>query len=368
MVRAVRRMAAVLDADVVGHSRLTEKHESRWVARLVQHRVERLEPAVARHGGRLVELADDGVRAEFPSAAEALGAAIEFQQAMADANRGQPEATAVVFRLGLHLGDASEVGGAGVARRPEEQAQEQARRGGIVVSAPLRDAVAGRVRASFAELGSAGLGTVERPIHAYEVGWDPADWPAESAAAATTITAPDEGKRRSLWAIAIAGGVLAAVVVYLASAPRPPPALAGLGVERLQLERRAAATFSRWQQALNGGEQDEADDEPANADNAPPADAYDGLYTGTATTRADSHVVSFKVKVTNGIGSGTQSRLDCGTAPVALKISPSGDVSGMALMFGSTCLKTELAIRGRAVAGTLRLRLGSQFLELSPAD
>jgi hypothetical protein len=214
------------------------------------------------------------------------------------------------------------------------------------------------VRASFAE----------RPIHAYEVGWDPADWPAESAAAATTITAPDEGKRRSLWAIAIAGGVLAAVVVYLASAPRPPPALAGLGVERLQLERRAAATFSRWQQALNGGEQDEADDEPANADNAPPADAYDGLYTGTATTRADSHVVSFKVKVTNGIGSGTQSRLDCGTAPVALKISPSGDVSGMALMFGSTCLKTELAIRGRAVAGTLRLRLGSQFLELSPAD
>ena len=364
MVRAARRMAAVLDADVVGPSRLTEKHESRWVARLVQHRVERLEPAVARHGGRLVERTDDGVRAEFPCAAEALGAAIEFQQAVADANRGQPEGTAVVFRLGLHLGDASKSGGAGVAHRPEEQP----RRGGIVVSAPLRDAVAGRVRASFAELGSAGLGTVERPIHAYEVGWDPADWPAESAAAATTITTPDEGKRRGRWAIAIAGAMLAAVVVYLASAPRPPPAPAGLGVERLQLERRAAAAFSRWQQALNGGEQDDADDEPANPDNAPPADAYDGLYTGTATTRADSHVVTFKVKVTNGIGAGTQSRLDCGTAPVALKISPSGDVSGMALMFGSTCLKTELAIRGRAVAGTLRLRLGSQFLELSPAD
>lgn len=364
MVRAARRRAAVLDADVVGPSRLTEKHESRWVARLVQHRVERLEPAVARHGGRLVERTDDGVRAEFPSAAEALGAAIEFQQAVADANRGQPEDTAVVFRLGLHLGDASEGGGAGVARRPEEQA----RRGSIVVSAPLCDVVAGRVRASFAVLGSAGLGTVERPIHAYEVGWDPADWPAESAATATTITAPDEGKRRGRWAIAIAGAMLAAVVVYLASAPRPPPAPAGLGVERLQLERRAAAAFSRWQQALNGGEQDDADDEPANPDNAPPADAYDGLYTGTATTRADSHLVTFKVKVTNGIGAGTQSRLDCGTAPVALKISPSGDVSGMALMFGSTCLKTELAIRGRAVAGTLRLRLGGQFLELSPAD
>jgi hypothetical protein len=175
------------------------------------------------------------------------------------------------------------------------------------------------------------------------------------------------------WAtIAVAGGVLAAIVIYLASAS----ALAGLGmpdvqsIERLQLERRAVAAFSRWLQASarNGGELDEADDQPANPANAPPADAYDGLYTGTATTRADSHVVTFKVKVTNGIGSGTQSRLDCGTAPVALKVSPSGNVSGMALVFGSTCLKTELAIRGRAVAGTLRLRLGGQFLELSPAD
>jgi hypothetical protein len=131
------------------------------------------------------------------------------------------------------------------------------------------------------------------------------------------------------WAtIAVAGGVLAAIVIYLASAS----ALAGLGmpdvqsIERLQLERRAVAAFSRWLQASarNGGELDEADDQPANPANAPPADAYDGLYAGAATTKADSHVVTFKVKVTGGIGSGTQSRPDCGTAPVALKVSPSG--------------------------------------------
>ncbi len=370
MIRAARRMAAILDADVVDDSGVTGKHEGSWAARLAQHRVERLEPAVAHHGGRLVELADDGARAEFPSAAQALGAAIEFQQAVADANRGQPADSAVVFRLGLRLGDAGE----GVARRPEQRTSEQARRGGIVVSAPLRDAVAGRVRASFAELGSAGLGTVERPIHAYEVGWDPADWPAGSAAAARTIAPPDEGKGRSRWAGAIVGSVLLAIVVYLAPAPRPPPAPAGLGVpatgglERLQLEQRAAAAFAHWLQAQSSAARDEADDEPANPENAPPADAYDGLYSGTVTTRADSHVVTFKVKVTNGIGTGTQSRLDCGTAPVSLRIAASGIVSGMALVFSSTCLKTELAIGGRAVAGTLRLRLGSQFLELSSAD
>src|SRR5882672_125482 len=132
MTRAARRMAAILDADVTGHSRLAGKHERFWAARLVQHRVERLGPAVARHGGCLVKSADDRARAEFPSAAEALGAAIEFQQAVADANRGEPEDTAVVFRLGLHLGE-----------QPEERAWEQARRGGIVVSPAVRDAVAG---------------------------------------------------------------------------------------------------------------------------------------------------------------------------------------------------------------------------------
>jgi hypothetical protein len=195
---------------------------------------------------------------------------------------------------------------------------------------------------------------------------------ANAAEAATPALAPDAAKRKRRWTAAIAGGAMAAVVIYLASAS----ALAGLGVpgaqsiESLQLERRAVAAFSRWLQVSGraGGELDEADDQPANPANAVPADAYDGLYAGTATTRADSHAVTFKVKVTNGLGSGTQSRPDCGTAPVALKISPSGHVSGMALVFGSTCRKTELAIRGRAVAGTLQLRLGSQYLELSPAN
>ena len=41
---------------------------------------------------------------EFGSAVEALSAAIEIQQAMADANRHQPADTAIVFRIGLSPG------------------------------------------------------------------------------------------------------------------------------------------------------------------------------------------------------------------------------------------------------------------------
>ena len=42
---------------------------------------------------------------EFDSAVAALAAAIDFQQAMLEANRDQPDDKAIVFRIGLHLGD-----------------------------------------------------------------------------------------------------------------------------------------------------------------------------------------------------------------------------------------------------------------------
>ena len=51
--------------------------------------------------------------------------------------------------------------------------------------------------------------------------------------------------------------------------------------------------------------------------------------------------------------------------PITLKVSSTATVTGLALMFSSTCLKTEMAVRGRAVGGTLQLRLGNQYLELS---
>src|SRR4030081_3538951 len=91
--------------DVVGYSWLMGRDESGTLARLKENRRQRFEPVLACHGGRLVKLTGDGALVEFASAVDALGAAIEFQQAMAEANREQPEDTAIVFRIGLHLGD-----------------------------------------------------------------------------------------------------------------------------------------------------------------------------------------------------------------------------------------------------------------------
>src|SRR5262249_25582698 len=154
--REQRRLAAILAADVVSYSRLMGRNESGTVARLRDLRVGRLEPLLVRYSGRMVQLTGDGALIQFTSAVHALSAAIEFQQAMADANRGQPEATAIVFRTGLHLGavivDRDDLYGdaVNVAYRLEAEAQS----GGIVVSDAVREAVGGRLKATFVDRGS----------------------------------------------------------------------------------------------------------------------------------------------------------------------------------------------------------------------
>src|ERR1700745_2596913 len=105
VTRDQRKLAAVRAAVVVGHARLRGRDESGTLTRLREHRQQRLEPALARYGGRLVKLTGDGALVEFASAVDALSSAIEFQQAVADTNQARPETEQVVFRIGLHLGD-----------------------------------------------------------------------------------------------------------------------------------------------------------------------------------------------------------------------------------------------------------------------
>ena len=281
MAQEQRRLAAIAAADVVGYSRLMGRDESGTIVRLREHRTQRLGPALARHGGRAIKLAGDGALIEFASAVEALSATIEFQQAMADANRDQPDDTAIVFRIGLHLGDVvvddDDLYGDGVnvAARLEPQAPG----GGIVVSRAMHEAVAGRVKATFEDLGDLQLKNIERPVQAFAVGWSPADWevspsstaaPAPTSARATTGLAASIGsKRLPLWAVAMAGVVILAGAGYLAFSPKSPPTLAELqslkaeDLERLLTERRAADVAAAEKKRLEEEAQRTADADAA---------------------------------------------------------------------------------------------------------
>src|SRR5215510_11892432 len=187
-----RKLAAVVAADVVGYSRLMGRDESGTLARLRKNRSEHLDPVVKKYDGRLVKLTGDGALIEFASAVDALSAAIEFQQAMADANHDQPEDAALVFRMGLHLGDLIVDGddlygdSVNIAARLEAEAPA----GGIVISRTVHEAVTGRVKATFDDLGGLALKNIERPVQAFSVKWEPSDWKVLVTSEATVAPAP----------------------------------------------------------------------------------------------------------------------------------------------------------------------------------
>jgi len=174
------------------------RDEQGTLARLKAHRTERVDPVIGRRGGRLVKLTGDGTLVEFSSAVDALSAAIEIQRAMAEVNLDQPEETRIVFRIGLHLGDLIVEGddlygdGVNVAVRLEGEAPA----GGIVVSRNVQEAVSGRVKATFNNLGSLALKNIERPIQAFGVQWEPSDW--QEVVTAETTAAPTTGPQAPL--------------------------------------------------------------------------------------------------------------------------------------------------------------------------
>jgi TolB-like protein/class 3 adenylate cyclase/Flp pilus assembly protein TadD len=190
LAREQRKLAAIVAADVVGYSRLMGRDESGTLARLRKNRSDHLNPILAKYGGRLVKLTGDGALLEFASAVNALSAAIEFQQATAEANADQPADAGLVFRMGLHLGDLIVDGddlygdGVNVAARLESEAPP----GGILISRNVHDAVAGRVKATFEDRGSLALKNIERPVQAFSVKWEPSDW--QLAVTAEVTVAP----------------------------------------------------------------------------------------------------------------------------------------------------------------------------------
>ncbi len=190
LAREQRKLAAIVAADVVGYSRLMGRDESGTLSRLRKNHSERLDPILAKYGGRLVKLTGDGALVEFGSAVDALSAAIEFQQAMAEVNREQPADNALVFRMGLHLGDLivddGDLYGDGVNVAARLEAEAPA--GGILISRTVHEAVAGRLKATFDDLGSLALKNIERRVSAFTVKWEPSDW--QQAARAEVVAEP----------------------------------------------------------------------------------------------------------------------------------------------------------------------------------
>ncbi len=164
-----RRLAAILAGDMVGYSRLMEADESGTLARLRAHRLELIDPAIAKNDGRIFKTTGDGMLVEFASAVDAVRCAVEIQQRMTRRNADVASDRRIEFRFGINLGDiiieGSDVYGNGVniAARLEGLAEP----GGICFSEIARSAVEGQLDIAFEDLGECDLKNIAQPVRVW---------------------------------------------------------------------------------------------------------------------------------------------------------------------------------------------------------
>src|SRR3954451_7464850 len=166
------RLAAVLAADMVGYSRLMEVDETGTLARLKTHRIELIDPAIAKNPGRIIKTTGDGLLVEFQSVADAVLCAAEIQRRMARRNADVSPARWMQFRIGINLGDVifeeNDIFGDGV--NVAARLQVLAEPGGICVSGAVRDQVGHRLEEiAFEDLGEQSVKNITRPIHIFRV-------------------------------------------------------------------------------------------------------------------------------------------------------------------------------------------------------
>ncbi|MFT5485438.1 MAG: TolB-like protein/class 3 adenylate cyclase/Flp pilus assembly protein TadD [Paracoccaceae bacterium] len=171
MTGEIRRLAAIVAADVAGYSRLMGVDEEGTIAALRGHRQAVIEPKLEQFHGRIANTAGDSFLIEFPSAVDALRCAIDIQAGIAARNVDIPEDRQLILRIGINVGDVVANGddllgdGVNVAARLEGLADS----GGICLSRSARDQVRDRLDIALEDLGEIEVKNIARPVRAFKV-------------------------------------------------------------------------------------------------------------------------------------------------------------------------------------------------------
>ena len=167
-----RQLAAIAFADIAGFSRLMAIDDIGTVRRWRALRTEIMEPHIARHHGRVAEIAGDAVLAEFPSVVSAVRWAADVQRAQRG-TQGEKDPLPLQLRIGINIEDVIDEDGilqgdgVNIASRIHQAAEP----GQIVVTATVRDYVINRLPVVFHDLGTPPMKNINRPIRVFAVEW-----------------------------------------------------------------------------------------------------------------------------------------------------------------------------------------------------
>lgn len=158
----IRRLAAILAADVVGYSAMMVKDEVGTLESLRRLRRELFHPSVAGNRGKVVKNLGDGWLVEFASSVDAVNCSLQLQAGL----ENDPE---IKVRIGVHLGDITHEDedvygdGVNVAARLEAIAEP----GAVVISDAVHGTLDETLAPSFDLAGEQSLKNLLRPVRVW---------------------------------------------------------------------------------------------------------------------------------------------------------------------------------------------------------
>ena len=169
--RPPTRLLAVMAADVVDYTRLTEAAELETHVRLRALRVGIIDPCVVSYRGQIIKNTGDGFLATFDSSVDALRCAVEIQREIPRREVSTPPDLKIRFRIGLNVGEVitekEDIYGTSVnvAARLEQFSPP----GGIIISDALHAIARSSMDVPIEDLGELELKNLSRPVHAYSL-------------------------------------------------------------------------------------------------------------------------------------------------------------------------------------------------------
>jgi len=163
-----RKRSVILNADVVGYSRMMAADDLAALDRLLAS-MGRIIDAVTRAGGRVVDATGDNLMAELPNETAALRCALEVQHALAERNQDRDESDQLHVRIGLHGGELLTRNGRlyGDVVNTAARLQAAATPDGILISAAVAEHLNAALEHLLEDLGPRRFKNLPAPVQTF---------------------------------------------------------------------------------------------------------------------------------------------------------------------------------------------------------
>jgi adenylate cyclase len=193
------KLSAVMFADIEGYSRLVDRNEGGNLAR-ISRSIHLFRDLIEDYGGRVVNIAGDGILAVFDSAAQAIRFAAEFQRELKNEVIWNEGDEPIAFRIGINLGEtvSTDEGLYGHSVNIAARLQALAKPGGICISDLARGAVHDWSNLTLRPLGKKSLKNIAEPIQVFAVEMKENDWPTVEVRPEPVIEPPQDVENASV--------------------------------------------------------------------------------------------------------------------------------------------------------------------------